>query len=461
MNTTEIVRLSKWFHYYERGEFVALLNTLTLGVIFLPLGKWKEISSFLSTPRSLQAFSDSFGRELLNTLVKEEMIVSENFDDISYLKRRRNSLLRSISIELLYLLVTDNCNLRCRYCFEETPKIMTHFRPTQMSSQIALKALEMFAKLSRKYGNPKKKKIIHLYGGEPLLNKPIVREIIAYVAELKREKLLPTRCDVAIVTNGVLLDDSMAELFARYNVTVGLSLDGPQKITNAYRVGKKLSLDVYAAVIRAYELLKKYNVNTGLSVTLTPEMVESPDETLSFFLDELGIKDGISLNLLHYNKVVKPNKTYYESATDYQIRAFKQFRDWGIYEERIMRKARAFVDRKIMYADCGVVGYQLVVAPDGRIGVCQDFIKPRTYFKDSVLNSQFDPVEDGLFDEWRRRSPLFMEQCYDCPAIGICGGGCPASAELKTGSRWNIDERICPHSRKVLEWLIWDAFDSI
>ena len=51
-----------------------------------------------------------------------------------------------------------------------------------------------------------------------------------------------------------------------------------------------------------------------------------------------------------------------------------------------------------------------------------------------------------------------MEQCFSCEAIAICGGGCPASTELKTGSRWNIDERICPHSKLFLEWMIWDTY---
>ena len=54
-----------------------------------------------------------------------------------------------------------------------------------------------------------------------------------------------------------------------------------------------------------------------------------------------------------------------------------------------------------------------------------------------------------------------MEQCYDCEAIALCGGGCPASAELRTGSRWNIDDRICPHSKLSLEWLIWDTYKNM
>jgi len=69
-----------------------------------------------------------------------------------------------------------------------------------------------------------------------------------------------------------------------------------------------------------------------------------------------------------------------------------------------------------------------------------------------------NPVSAGIFDGWRKRSPFFMEQCFSCEAIAICGGGCPASAELKIGSRWNINERICPHSKLFLEWMIWDIY---
>lgn len=58
-------------------------------------------------------------------------------------------------------------------------------------------------------------------------------------------------------------------------------------------------------------------------------------------------------------------------------------------------------------------------------------------------------------------SVLDMEQCFLCPALGICGGGCPASIELASGSMWEIDKRICPHSIKTLEWLIWDLYEQM
>ena len=54
-----------------------------------------------------------------------------------------------------------------------------------------------------------------------------------------------------------------------------------------------------------------------------------------------------------------------------------------------------------------------------------------------------------------------MPQCLDCEATTICGGGCPASAEARYGSMWEVDRRICPHSKKALEWLIWDQHSQI
>lgn len=53
-----------------------------------------------------------------------------------------------------------------------------------------------------------------------------------------------------------------------------------------------------------------------------------------------------------------------------------------------------------------------------------------------------------------RRENIF--QCKNCPALGICGGGCPFQAEIEKGSIWDLDERFCIHAKLTLEWLIWD-----
>ncbi len=54
-----------------------------------------------------------------------------------------------------------------------------------------------------------------------------------------------------------------------------------------------------------------------------------------------------------------------------------------------------------------------------------------------------------------------MPECMNCNALAVCGGGCGASAEVQFGSKWKVDKRVCPHSLKTLEWMIWDLFDNI
>ena len=63
-------------------------------------------------------------------------------------------------------------------------------------------------------------------------------------------------------------------------------------------------------------------------------------------------------------------------------------------------------------------------------------------------------VKDKNFIEWSQLTPVNHEECMECPALGICGGGCPINAmHLKPGNTiHSIDERFCVHSKKTLEF---------
>ncbi|MDD5568984.1 MAG: SPASM domain-containing protein [Candidatus Pacebacteria bacterium] len=401
------------------------------------------------------------GKKLVKLLIKEKLLVDKSFDYKKEIVILGKKLKKEVSLNVMYLLVTDGCNFKCAYCFEDTPLLKEKFQKCHMDESVANKAIEKFGILTKKYGSAKKKHIINIYGGEPLLNKKVVYSTIIKIRQDIQKGYLPKNTEIVIITNGSLITEKTAKFFATNRVNVGISIDGPQGLNNEFRIAKNSNTNPFVVAQRGYELLKKHNVNMGISATLTPAIINNQETALDFFINDLGVKNGMSFNILHYSPTVKIDANYYTEAAKFLIRAFDKFRTLGLYEERMVRKASSFISKEQIFADCGIVGGQIIVAPDGSIGVCQDFIKPRDYFDGSVLDDEYDPVKNRLFKEWENRSPIFTAECFGCEAIAFCGGGCPASVELKTGNRWNIDERICPHSKLSLEWLIWDTYFNL
>jgi len=452
-SSNEIYRISKWSHFFYKGEVMAALHALSLETLFVK--NCGVLNRQVSV--SLTKWNSLLGQEVCSEFLRLGILVQQECNDMQLLSELRNRQILEQKLDLVYLLLTDGCNLKCTYCFEETPE-SSCFTPTIMKPETAVEALHFFGHMTSLHGTPGGEKIIQLYGGEPLMNKKAVRTIVCEMDTMKKAGELPLKTRLVVVTNGVLLDDELIELFAENSVGVVVSIDGPPNINNKYRIAKKDGVDVFQSAITAYRKAKERGVPIGLSITLTPEVINGFDTVLDFFINDVGIENGVGFNILHFNPQVLGSIEYFDKAADCLIRAFSRFRKLGIYEERMMRKVSAFAKQEPIYADCGVVGNQIVVAPDGKVGVCQDFVKPRTYFAGSVHDPDYDPFCDGLFDNWKRRSPMFMKECFDCPAIAVCGGGCPASIELQSGSRWNIDRRICPHSQKSLEWMVWETY---
>src|ERR1022692_3397337 len=449
-----MLRLSRWVHCFERERILAFFHSLSFNIVFVPLDLGVKLRQKLIRPAPRAELVSLADEDTISILTEQGVLVHTGQDDFATFVSLRSDLLKDVTLELLYLLITDSCNMRCTYCFEESPVSPLPFHEAQMSAEVVTGAVVFFAGMTRRYGDPNKEKTIQFYGGEPLLNKAAITAVTAHIRDLKRSSVLPSSCRVATVTNGLLVDEEAAQFFAENEITVGLSLDGPERLNNLYRLPKDRNINAFERTTRALSLLQSSGAAIGLSITLTPAAIEHFDELLDFCLDHVGRINGISLNILNFTRNITPPPDYYERAARCQLLAFERFRARGIYEERVMRKVRAFVTQQPMFGDCGVQGNQLVISADGKIGVCQDFMKPRTYFRGNVLDDDVDPIAEGLFDGWKNRSPFFMEQCFDCAAISICGGGCPASAELKTGNRWNIDERACQHSKLTLEWLI-------
>lgn len=432
----------------------ALYNSLSLGLVFVDHDMAaifeKAVGGIIVASQA-----ERIPEKLLTALLERRLIfpLGERNDLKDYLKIQK--LLLSEGVSVLYLLTTDGCNLGCTYCYIENA-LPENYSFTMMSKETAVRGMELFAKnLSHDTKEPK----VILYGGEPLLNSEVVYTAINHFEEMRCLGMLPKDTSLTINTNATLIDETFLGFVKGKDIQIAVSLDGTREMHNSMRKFKD-GRGTYDKVIRNCEQMLKHGISFGFSITITKANIHNLEEVLLWVYEKFGVK-SIGFNIaIHQNEKVigMSEKEYGELVTQKLINCFKICREKGIYEDRIMRKVDAFVDGYPYIYDCGAPGDQFVISPEGLVGVCQAYCGNKKYFvpMDDVQDVRNHPI----WKTWKSRSPLYQRQCYSCISIGICGGGCPYNAELKTGSIWGIDETLCIHSKGSVEFLIKDLYQQ-
>lgn len=454
-----ILYISRYANFFSKPKITACYHSLRMMPVYvsttlLPLIKNFESGNCVEVQLSL---ADTTDREtFLETIeiLKEAKILlkdpSEDERTIDYFKK----MLGKPYPHLAYFILTDECNFRCKYCF-----VKNQNPSGKMTAEIAIQGLDFFCKLIKE--DPEQfdlEKTIVFYGGEPLVNWPVLSVLLNKIETYIKTGELPQNTTLNMVTNGSLLTYEIAEKIKSHNVQVSISIDGDDSATNTNRVyanGKP----VYEDIKRGFQICKDTGMNIGASCTLSEASIDNFETTMHVLLDECEVTNlGFNLMITGDGKT---SNNYDERAAKFIIDAFKVFRQRGVYEDRIMRKANAFINRSVWPFDCGATGgNQIVVAPDGDIGICHGFTPQRKYFPTNVYDNGFDIRCDTTYAEWSMRSPINMPECQKCPALGICGGGCPFQAEIEEGSIWALDKRFCVHAKMTLEWLIWDLLEQ-
>ena len=454
------LRLPVFSHVFERDGACALYSSLNLKPVFIDptllpfvrkFEQAQDVSEFLAECEDEQ---QERMEALLRVLAEHKILVNAEATDDEILAYFQDLYTGHPYVSIAYFLLTDACNFGCKYCFVENRMGERPVR-TRMTSETIQEGLAFFERLIRlKPEFFEDEKTIVIYGGEPLLNPQGLRVLLEEVETHKRDGRLPAKTEVSMVTNATLVTQELADLLAHHKVNVAVSIDGSPEATDEARQFKN-GQAVSSAVRRGYDLLKATGVNVGISCTLGARSIEDFDETIDA-VRELGAS-SLGFNIVLSGRDYQVPADYDERASRFILYAFERFRQENIFEDRVMRKVDAFIDGKIYPFDCGATGGgQIVIAPDGAVGLCHGYMGDRKTFTTHVEDEHFDPSANQVFLEWARRSPLNMDACRDCPALGICGGGCPLNADTELGSIWELDERFCVHATMTLEWLIWD-----
>ena len=323
------------------------------------------------------------------------------------------------------------CNLDCHYCYylqkEDLYPQTTSFRmDDDLLEAYIVQQIDM---------TPTPEIHFFWHGGEPtLLGLDYYRNIVA----LQRKHQPPgRRIANGIQTNGVLLNDEWCRFFAAEQFAVGLSLDGPQALHDAYRVNKGQK-PTYKQVMQGYRLLRQYKLPVDLLCVVHAENVKHPLEVYRFF-------KAIKAQYLSFIPLVEHLPGGGVGARSAPAEAFGTFlctifdewvrQDIGRILVQIFEEAArpAFGQEHslcIFRPTCGDVP---VVEHNGDFYSCDHFVAPDHRLgniRETPLLTLFESSEQHAFGQAKRDT--LPRYCQVCDVKAMCNGGCPKDRVIQT-----------------------------
>lgn len=457
-----MVSTSQFTHIYDLGEAVALYHSLRMKPVYLSREAFESLQAWLAS--SFCDSSDNAPASIaaeVTELIRAKILTQTQNEDERVLQFVRSKIPKP-AINVCYMITSEQCNLACKYCFlgNNDCEKRSSFLTENMSVDTADKAISFFIRQLREseLDTEKNKPVLIFYGGEPMVNFPVLEYIAVKINELRKSEDCIRNIDMSMVTNGLLLNESRIKRLHELDVAIAVSIDGFTDEANNMRVDVH-GEPVFPRILQTLDKCKELGVDVSLSVTLSEETIKNTTDILRL-IDTYGIK-AFGFNIMMSSDSFALPPDYNDAAAQFIIDEFVELRERGIYEDRIMRKLKSFSKAQVYFSDCAATaGGQIVIAPNGQVGICHGCLHDKQYFVTHVDDTDFVAVNDKNFIEWSQLTPLNHEECMDCPALGICGGGCPINAmHLKPGNTiHSIDKRFCVHSKKTLEFFIRDLY---
>lgn len=439
------MKKSKYYHYLKiNKDTYAIFNSLILDIKYINSKNFKLIDD-----NQFSKLSSNLKNELVT---KGILINSESYDKKAYDILFNHYIRDCRKLNFLYLILSQGCNLGCKYCFLEN--MNANWKNIKMSFDVAKISVDKF--MEHLIKNNIAEANIMLFGGEPLINWNIFKKIIEYTKRTYPKffrKNGKQKLTFNTVTNGTLITDEKAKYFKKHNVTPAISIDGPKDINDKNRVFKNGNKSVYESVLESINILKRNNCQFGLSITLSKEVIDR-DEIISW-LKKLDVKD-IYFNPLHYNEKNDIWEEHYKKSTKFIIDSFFELLKNDIVNGRPVRQISSFVKRSFYFSDCGLAGvHQLTIKPDGEVLVCQCDYNSSDNKLGNIITDDLDSLLNNKnTNRWINATPICKEKCLDCESIFICGGSCLTQNNNVFDNSCMVDETYCVYIKMMLEWLI-------
>lgn len=340
--------------------------------------------------------------------------------------------------------ITTKCNLRCKYCFVNCGS----FVGEDMSEDVMNRTIdEMFSM-------PSKTITFELQGGEPLCNLDGMERFLQIAEEKKKayDKIVKYR----IMTNATLISDRFISLAKKYNINMGVSVDGPEEMTNNARVDAngKGCFD---------------KVDEGLNKLISNNL--TPDGAVCT-IGQHNFKDTYRIVDYFHSKDIafKPRPANYsgreleEHMTTKKGEWFSAFKEMyyhskelgtinfaiHIFEENVYGPIRDYI---CLRYPCGAAREIITINPDGTVYPCDGFKGNSTFLMGNILT---ESIDDMMHKEWviklKDRTAKDIDKCSKCLFRGMCCSCC-YSAFGAFGTVYREDPH-CYDMQKIFLFLI-------
>ena len=354
-------------------------------------------------------------------------------------------------VKALCLHVAHTCNLNCSYCFASQGNY--HGDRAVMTYEVGKQALDFLVANS---GNRRNLEV-DFFGGEPLMNFQMVKDLVAYARSIEKDKGKNFR--FTMTTNGVLVDDDVIDWCNRECHNVVLSLDGRKEIHDRFRVDYAGNGSWDKIVPKFQKFVearggKDYYMR-GTFTHANPDFLKDIQTMLDLGFNELSMEPVVCASgdpsaLTQEDMAVVMEQ--YEKLAELMLERDKQGKPFTFYHYMIDLFGGPCIYKRI--SGCGSGTEYMAVTPWGDLYPCHQFVGEERF----KLGNIWDGVTNKeIQNEFASCNVYAHAECRDCWARLYCSGGCAANAYHATGSVTGVYEDGCKLFRKRMECAIMVA----
>ena len=351
-------------------------------------------------------------------------------------------------IKALCLHVAHTCNLNCEYCFASQGKF--HGERAVMSFEVGKRALDFLVENSGSRRNLE----VDFFGGEPLMNFDVVKQLVAYARSIEKEAGKNFR--FTLTTNGVLVDDDVIDFANRECHNVVLSLDGRKEVHDRFRVDYAGNGSWEKIVPKFQRFVEKRGGKSyymrGTFTHNNPDFVEDIKEMLRLGFTELSMEPVVCPPGDPYaltDEDIETVKDQYEKLAELMLHRRKEGRPFTFYHYMIDLAGGPCIYKRI--SGCGSGTEYMAVTPWGDLYPCHQFVGDEAWKLGDIWNGV---TNTAVQEEFEKCNVYAKPQCADCWAKLYCSGGCAANCLHASGSITGIYEQGCELFKKRVECAI-------